>query len=327
MALPRLSVVVPNYNHGGHLRACLQALLDQSVPPDEILVIDDASTDDSMEVLAGFARTQPSIRIIRNEQNQGVVAGMNRGIELAAGKYCLFAAADDLVLPGLFERSLRLLAEHPQAALSCTISEWRDADADLRWPMGAGMANDAGYLSPDTLVELGLRGKLFIASHCSIFRKQALVDIGGFVPDLRWHCDWYACYGTAFRHGLCYVPETLSLVNLHPRSYYGSGRSGPDHRKVLLKLLELMTARAMRDVAGRVRDSGALGQFGVPMLRAVATHPAYRQFLSWRLLHRSVWRSLQVTGRRHFPPWLARLCLRMLYSAPPRARHADGPPR
>lgn len=56
MTTPSLSVVVPNYNHGQHLPNCLEALVRQSVPPAEIVVIDDASTDNSLEVLADFAR-------------------------------------------------------------------------------------------------------------------------------------------------------------------------------------------------------------------------------------------------------------------------------
>src|SRR5205809_2814761 len=124
MSLPSLSVVVPNYNHSQFLPAALGAILEQSVPASEVIVIDDASTDNSLEILNGFARKHPNLKVHRNEKNQGVLFGMRRGIELARSDYVLFAAADDQVLPGFFEKSLRLLARHPEAGLSCTVSTW-----------------------------------------------------------------------------------------------------------------------------------------------------------------------------------------------------------
>jgi glycosyltransferase involved in cell wall biosynthesis len=63
----------------------------------EVIVIDDASTDNSVEVIEGFARKDPIIRLYRNEQNQGVNQTVNRGLSLAAGEYIIFSAADDRV--------------------------------------------------------------------------------------------------------------------------------------------------------------------------------------------------------------------------------------
>jgi glycosyltransferase involved in cell wall biosynthesis len=65
--LPTLSVVVPNYNHGKYLEFSLPALLRQSVQPLEIIVLDDVSTDNSVEVIRRFAAQSPLIRLVQNE--------------------------------------------------------------------------------------------------------------------------------------------------------------------------------------------------------------------------------------------------------------------
>src|SRR2546427_4547602 len=135
MELPRLSVVLPNYNHGAYLPAALTGLLQQSSPPFEIIVIDDASADNSKQIIEEFARKSPSIRVFHHERNQGAVAGMNHGLELARGEYVFFTASDDEVVPGLFEKSLRLLAQHPEAALCCAVTEWRETFSGLKWHM------------------------------------------------------------------------------------------------------------------------------------------------------------------------------------------------
>src|SRR5437762_2359536 len=95
MSLPTLSVVVPNYNHAHYLPKCLAAILGQSLPPTEVIMIDDGSTDNSLEVLGQLAREHPNLHVHRNERNRGVVWTANRGIDLAQGDYLFFTAADD----------------------------------------------------------------------------------------------------------------------------------------------------------------------------------------------------------------------------------------
>jgi hypothetical protein len=175
------------------------------------------------------------------------------------------------------------------------------------------MADEPRYLSPAELVQLGKKGKLLIVSHSAVFRKQALCEAGRFIPDLRWHCDWFATHVTALRHGLCYVPEPLSLVNLHPKSFYGSGRQRAEHRQVLLTLLDLLGSKEYGDVAPRIRDSGALFLFALPMLRLLLNRAECRHFINLTLLRKTAWRSLELAGKRILPVWLARWCLRLFY--------------
>src|SRR5205085_161186 len=136
---PRLSVMVPNYNHGAYLPTALDAILQQSFPPSEIIVIDDGSTDNSWEVIKRYQASHPKLRAYRNERNLGIVPTLNRGIGLVQGNYFFPTAADDQVMPGLFEKSLRLLVQYPQAALCCAITEWRETFSGLNWHMAGGM--------------------------------------------------------------------------------------------------------------------------------------------------------------------------------------------
>ena len=74
-----LSVVIPNYNHSSFLREAVESCLNQTRKADEIILIDDRSTDDSWEIMEDFARRFPSVKIFRNEENEGVVYCMNKG--------------------------------------------------------------------------------------------------------------------------------------------------------------------------------------------------------------------------------------------------------
>ncbi len=302
MNLPTLTVVVPNFNHAHYLPECLQAILDQSVPPTEIIVIDDASTDNSVAVIERLAEIHPSIRLVRNEQNQGVPFNANRGVELARGEFVYFAAADDWVLPGLFEKSLRLLAEHPQAGLCWAIGEWRDPVAGTFWRSGENFTVHPCYVPPKKLEELFRRDQLRFASHTVILRRSALIQAGGFILELKWCTDWFAMCVVAFRHGICFVPELLAVMRVHHTTYSAVGmRDLAAKREVLRRLPELLGRAEYQDVVGCFRRSGVLAFFEKPMLELLLSQPAYRPLITPVYLCKVTWRIFKSTVRSLLP--------------------------
>ena len=310
---PSLSVIVPNYNHAKYLDSSLPSILNQSYKPLEVIVLDDASTDNSVEVIRRIAAQNPLVRLVQNPQNLGVMPNLNKGVGLARGQYVFIGSADDEVMPGLFEASMRLLAQHPQAGLSCTVCEWRYTDSGLSFYMAVGMADQPAYLSPDDLVRLGHKGKLIISSSSVIFRREALENVGLFLPELRWHADWFAAFMAAFRFGLCYVPETLSIVNILPRSFYTAGRKRPEHLQVLTRILELISSPAFTDVRPRIRASGALSLFAVPLLKILFRRREFWPLCNLTLLYRTARRESELLGKKVLPTWLARWVLRRFY--------------
>ncbi len=112
-----ISVVIPLYNKGPHIERALQSVLSQTSLPDEIIVVDDGSTDGSGEIVASLG--DPRIRLIRQE-NQGVSAARNRGIAAAKGELIAFLDADDTWEPRFLEVILRLREKYPQAGAYAT---------------------------------------------------------------------------------------------------------------------------------------------------------------------------------------------------------------
>ena len=305
MSFPQLSVIITNYNHARYLPTCLQAVLDQSVQPHEIIVIDDASTDHSVEVIDGFARRHPLIRFYRNKENQGVVWGMNRGLDLARGDYIYYAAADDQILPGFFEKSLGLLRQYPQAALSCTIGDWWEVATGLNWHVAVSMTESAGFIAPAEMVRLEREGKLYIASHAAIMRREAILEADKFLPEFKWFCDWFAIYVAGFRHGICFVPEPLAQFNIHRASYYKSGARTPRaHRDVLQKMLDRLNQKELQDVEPLIRESGALFIFGLPVLQVLLRQTAYRRYLTPAFLWKNLWHITKLQLKKATPSFL-----------------------
>ncbi|HUN78376.1 MAG TPA: glycosyltransferase [Solirubrobacteraceae bacterium] len=109
---PLVSVVVPCFNHGRYLPECLDSILDQDYPELEVIVVDDASTEESTRmVLADYEAREP-VTVLRQPENSGPSAARNRGIEAARGRYILPVDSDNLLLPG----AIAALVEQLQAA-------------------------------------------------------------------------------------------------------------------------------------------------------------------------------------------------------------------
>ena len=312
MKLPTLSVIIPNYNHGKYLPVAVQAILQQSTPPLEIIIIDDGSTDNSVEIIQQLAASHPSIQFHRNDRNQGVCYTVNRGIDLARGDYVFLSGADDEVLPGFLEKSLSVLGRNPQAGLSCTIGDWREVATGLNWHMGVGMANEPSYLSPGRMLELEQRGKLFIPGHSTILKRSALIEAGKLIPELRLVVDWFISYVIGFRYGICVVPEPLAVFKILPDSYYQRvRRDRQSYREVLTFMLNLLAQPDYRESEARIRQGGSLYIFGFPMLQVLLSRREYRRYLNGRFLRKNLWHCIKLVLKRFTPAFVGNWYLRI----------------
>lgn len=209
-AAQRLSVLVPNYNHARFLPDALDALLAQVPQPREICVMDDASTDDSREVIARYAARHPHIRPVFLERNRGVLRNLADWLAEATDEFVFFAAADDKVLPGLFARSLALLLAHPQAGLCSAPARLIDASGRDIGPFPTPRPLSApGYIDPAQAARILMRDDSWMIGNTTIYRRTALVAVGGFRPELSSLTDGYASRAVALRDGACFIPEAL----------------------------------------------------------------------------------------------------------------------
>lgn len=101
-----LSVIIPVFNAEEYLRPCLQSVLRQITQNMEVIIIDDASSDSSHEIIQEFAKETPCIRVLRNKENLGPGPSRNLGLDAASGSYVAFVDADDTVNEHYFQKLL-----------------------------------------------------------------------------------------------------------------------------------------------------------------------------------------------------------------------------
>jgi len=299
-----LSVVMANYNHAKYIEEALKAILSQSYKPLEVIVVDDGSTDDSVNVIQRFVKKDPVVRLIINEKNMGIFYNANRSLKLAKGDYITFAAADDKVLPGFFEKSMKMLAEYPDAGLCCAESAAIDNSTGAIIKRTIDIASGPSYFSPSMAAELMRNTSFYIEGRAAVIKRELLIENGSLNPDLKLYSDWLLWLLIAFRHGICYIPETLTVFRALPDSYFASElRDEASRYDVIKRLLFMLKSEEYKDVLFLFRRSCVLNDiFLEGVLSVIMRNPKLWNFLSSSAIRKSLSYNVLNNLSMFFPP-------------------------
>ncbi len=225
MTLPpnpgRVSAVVASYNHARFLVRRMDSLLAQTHPDLEIVVIDDKSPDESVEVLRRY-ESDPRVRVVLREENGGWVAVSNQGIDLTSGDYVLFANCDDYCEPRMVERLVAALQRHPSAGIAfCRSLMVDEQDRVLGDDFGIREERFRRRCANDTLLSGHEASRLLLHScvipnlSAALFRRDCLARVGRFSPAYRVCCDWDLFFRVAAEYDIAYVAEPLNRFRQH----------------------------------------------------------------------------------------------------------------
>ncbi|PPD16075.1 MAG: lipopolysaccharide biosynthesis protein [Methylobacterium sp.] len=230
--LAPVSVVVPNFNYARHLRERLDSIFAQTHPIRELVVLDDASTDDSIDVIVETAEEAGrDIKLIANTSNSGsVFAQWGLGAEIASGEFIWIAEADDLADAGLLATVMPLMATDPSIGLAFVDSRAIDEEGNLVFESYRGYADSLEFngLAATRIFEgrdfverfLGIKNVIVNAS-AVIWRRDvlmaALERCGAELAGLTMAGDWRLYLEALSAPGLriAYVAEPLNVHRRH----------------------------------------------------------------------------------------------------------------
>jgi len=250
-------------------------VVGQSCQPDAIYVIDDASTDGSVEIIRSYVQRFPHVHLVQHARNLGALASINESLQLP-GSHIFFLAADDYLVPGSLETGREMLTAHPGAGL-CLTDYWDVYPDGARRLFNYGISPVPAYFSRAQAAR-ALRGRPLVAQ-CFV-HLDGLRKIGGFPAPLRWHADHFICAVLALRQGFCYVPKAGGAFRKLPASYSAQGGEQDKQREVLENFLEYFCRPEFSDIKSGLRDSHALSIFEDGLLAALWQNRDYRYFLT-----------------------------------------------
>jgi glycosyltransferase involved in cell wall biosynthesis len=201
---PLISVVIPAHNAEATVLETVESVRAQTFPAFELIVIDDGSTDDTLDRLSTVHDSR--LRIL-SYPNAGLAVARNRGLEKSLGELVSFIDADDLWTEDKLESQLEALRQHPAAALAYSWTAFVDAAGHFLF------AKEPSFREHDVFADL-LRGN-FIASGSNILvRRACALGVGCFDTTLAAAHDWDFCLRVAARWPFALVPRYQILYRI-----------------------------------------------------------------------------------------------------------------
>ncbi len=227
--MPKVSIVVPNYNHARFLRRRVDTILHQTFQDFELILLDDCSADESGQILSSYT-ADPRVRLELNTTNSGsTFRQWNKGVGLARGEYVWIAESDDYADAKLLERLVGVLDSGPKVVFAYCRS-WRVSAADTvegfadsyldylqtsRWT--------ADYLADgyEEFRQYFVRLNIVPNASAVVFRKAIYEAVGGADESFRLCGDWKLWGSMSLKGDIAYLGEPLNYFRFHDQSVRG----------------------------------------------------------------------------------------------------------
>jgi glycosyltransferase involved in cell wall biosynthesis len=208
----KVSIGIPNFNMAGYVAHAIESVLKQTYQDIEVLVLDDASTDNSVEVIQAFSDNR--IRFLKFDENRGTVAAINQMAAMATGEWYVSLAADDLLDPTTIERMVNEFVRDPWLEFVATQTDFIDKDGN---PYTADhtfkhILKAANKPRDEWLRQLYYGNQYF---GVGMYRRKVLLDIGGWNAEHGVLTDYEMYLRLLQRENIHVIEESLTHTRIH----------------------------------------------------------------------------------------------------------------
>ena len=257
MNTPLVSVICLSYNHAPYIRESVTSILEQTYPDVELILVDDASTDGSGEVMRQVHSENHGSKLIINEKNLGNCKAFNIGFAMSRGEFIIDLAADDVLLPERIREGVRCFSEQgDDYGINFTDAAFIDKDSEITGHHyqrdGNGRLID---VVPEGDVFREVLGRYFICGPTVMMRRKVLEDLGGYDESLDYE-DFDLWVRASRTWKFCYSDQILVHRRILPgskarRQYKKGDTQVFSTLKVCQKAMELSKSREEKKALGK----------------------------------------------------------------------------
>ncbi|PZD73225.1 Putative glycosyltransferase EpsH [Acaryochloris thomasi RCC1774] len=263
---PLVSVCIPTYNASRHLEDCLNSVISQTLTDFEVLVVDNQSSDNTLEIVKSYAERDSRFRIIVNDQNIGAINNFNRCAELAQGEWIKYVHADDLIEPHCLEKLIS--AKQSDSALVCCrrnfLFEPGVSEKTEKYYLDILSKRSIETLFPDsinisarsfckaTLENIGFN--IVGEPVAVILNRNAFYRYGVFNRHIVNKCDVELWTRVATHTGITHVPEVLATHRVHSGSVTTGNTADRHYRKSKIDQLIILYEFVLNPIYAPLRD-------------------------------------------------------------------------
>ena len=261
MVAKTVSVIVPTFNRAALLEECLHSLLAQTIPPHEIIVVDDGSTDDTADRVRNVNNCCGGRIVYVRKENGGKPRALNMAIPMATGEWVWMFDDDDVAMLTSIQSRLQLLERHPRAKVVLSNHLWGHSGPEGNIePTGAHRWPDVDEHN----LRLHFMRSCFTTLQGALVHREALRAVGPFREDLVTSEDYDMLLRLVRRYPVALLDRPTFIFRRHAGARGPAGqRYGHDER-------ERLFVRHDRIVGRILRDEAALGEYLAPMREAVS---------------------------------------------------------
>lgn len=231
--MPTISVITPFLDLERYLSAAIESVRAQTFVDWEMILVDDGSSDQSIEIAVAAAAEDPRIRLIRSD-SRGAAAARNTGLRNGSGRFITFLDGDDLFEPDKFEKDIEAFEANPQAVLTYGPTLWWFPDDPCRnWV--EQMSGESGDLQmpPKLLNEIILRQRSQVPCICAIMvRSEALQSVGGFDESFQLYEDQTLLVKLLLRYPAFVTNTPTSRYRQHAESTSARATASGDYDRM-----------------------------------------------------------------------------------------------
>ncbi|GGK65534.1 glycosyltransferase family 2 protein [Rufibacter glacialis] len=219
MTKPLVSIICLSYNHAAFLRQALDSVLAQTYQNLEVLVVDDLSTDNSVQIIEEYVQRFPRLKFIKHAQNTGNCAAFNEAFRLSTGEFIIDFATDDVLHPDRVARQVDAF-QHLPATYGVVYTEAELID-ETSAPLGFFYTRSAaGQISPTPVegdIFAAVLERYFICPPTMMIRRQVLEELGGYDPTLAYEdFDFWVRSSRQWQYH--FLDQALCQRRVHPHS-------------------------------------------------------------------------------------------------------------
>jgi glycosyltransferase involved in cell wall biosynthesis len=280
---PRITVTIPTYNRSSLLREAMESVLSQSVSDIELFISDNASSDNTAEVVGSF--NDPRVNYIRNDKNIGHYANMSRGLQLGTAPFVAILPDDDIMLPKSLERKLQPLEKNSRVGIAHSASKLFHVGPDgnvLHSQVYLTGGKDSAVEASNLVMRRMLSDSYWIHFPSALIRRAIVGnvrfdpsdgmgdDLGMFLRLLR-NVDLVA-----------YIAEPLTAIRMHSRAHSSENAFHKYHENGFLPTF--VAIANIRDARNRFLDRYGNEVEGVNEIRASS-----RRWIQGMLMQIALW--------------------------------------
>ena len=250
---PKVSVIVPNYNHQAYLKERIDSILQQTYHDFELIILDDCSTDDSVSIIESYRNNEHVTHIVLNEHNSGsTFLQWDKGVSLAQGEYIWIAESDDAAHPQFLSTLVEQLEKHPEAVVayahSLLVNEKGETVNDKRHARndGAVIVYDSKRFTRWAMLSIN---ELYNASMV-VFRHSIYNKIDKSFQQYHLVGDWKFWMGVCLQGSVIEVCQMLNYFRVHSNKVTfkmaKAGTDWPEVASVLRSFIHQLNLKGIR---------------------------------------------------------------------------------